>query len=429
MWLRRRQARPDRGHRPSRPAHARGRSRRHPRARRYVCQSGGGLPPAGRLDAVAGLLETARGDDRVRIAAVDIACTPLSSGFAAATDAATRDAVRPPRCPHAPGLDRYCCSTPGCGRRVSRRRATPSDRLHRRRPGLAGIDPAAFAAVIDTLLSRRSPYRAWASAHRRTGPAWQRSPTARAACCSCPTRRSPPRMPREDRQPCHTRVWWPSEAMFTATSGPLPMLPAQLPPLRADRESVVLVEGDLQAATLACNLRGRSGNEPQLAEHRPGRSSGHGRKCVPARARPERPRHGRRVFLPILGREGLALARSVILGEAATLAASRQAEAAGAHDAALRLAQASLRRDPDNTQAELVRVVAEGRIEPAAPEVLHSGAGERAAVATGRDQCHAEGAGPTARAGGGRASRAPPGSRWPPIRMPPERSSRKCSGW
>ena len=46
------------------------------------------------LDALAGLLETARDGDRVRIAAVDIACSSLSNDFASATDAATRDAVR-----------------------------------------------------------------------------------------------------------------------------------------------------------------------------------------------------------------------------------------------------------------------------------------------------------------------------------------------
>jgi hypothetical protein len=49
----------------------------------------------------------------------------------------------------------------------------------------------------------------------------------------------------------------------------------------------------------------------------------------------------------------------VIRGEAATLAAlSRQAEATGAHASAVRLAEASLRRDPDNADASLIREVA-----------------------------------------------------------------------
>ncbi|MGI9176387.1 MAG: hypothetical protein ACR2IT_00850, partial [Pirellulales bacterium] len=78
-------------------------------------------------------------------------------------------------------------------------------------------------------------------------------------------------------------------------------------------------------------------------------------------ARNARPSDG--VFLPLLGREGLALARSAIRGEAATLATlSRQAQATGAHAAAVRLAEASLRRDPDNGDAALVRQVAQRQL-------------------------------------------------------------------
>jgi hypothetical protein len=75
-------------------------------------------------------------------------------------------------------------------------------------------------------------------------------------------------------------------------------------------------------------------------------------------------------FLPLLGREGLDLARRAIRGEAATLAAlSRQAEAAGAHDAAMRLAQASLRRDPDNPAAAVIQSVAQRLPLPGAEDV------------------------------------------------------------
>ena len=62
------------------------------------------------------------------------------------------------------------------------------------------------------------------------------------------------------------------------------------------------------------------------------------------------------IFLPLLGRDGLDIARSAIRSEAASLAQlSRQAAATGAHDAASRLAAASLRRDPDNTDAVIVQ--------------------------------------------------------------------------
>ncbi|MEI8326669.1 MAG: hypothetical protein WCH44_15145 [Betaproteobacteria bacterium] len=56
-------------------------------------------------------------------------------------------------------------------------------------------------------------------------------------------------------------------------------------------------------------------------------------------------------------------------GRPATLAElSRQAEAAGAHDAAQRLAQASLRRDPDNTAAAVIRAVAQRGSDPVPEE-------------------------------------------------------------
>jgi len=46
------------------------------------------------LDAVAGLLEKARPDDRFAIAAVDVTCTPLLKEFKAARDPATAAAAR-----------------------------------------------------------------------------------------------------------------------------------------------------------------------------------------------------------------------------------------------------------------------------------------------------------------------------------------------
>jgi hypothetical protein len=78
------------------------------------------------------------------------------------------------------------------------------------------------------------------------------------------------------------------------------------------------------------------------------------------------------LFLPLVGRESLDLARQVVRGEAATLAAlSRQAEASGARDAAVRLAEASLRRDPDNPEAALVReAVLRTNAEEPSPEPI-----------------------------------------------------------
>ena len=46
------------------------------------------------LDALAGLMENARPEDRFAVAAVDVACTPLTDGFLAAADGGIKKAVR-----------------------------------------------------------------------------------------------------------------------------------------------------------------------------------------------------------------------------------------------------------------------------------------------------------------------------------------------
>ena len=325
------------------------------------------------LDALAGLLETARDGDRVRIAAVDIACSSLSSDFASATDAATRDAVR-----------RLDARTPlGSTDIVAVLEAAPAlfPADQRRRaivyigdgPGLTGIEPAAFAALLDTLTSHRiavsslgvGPQVNWpclaAIAHGTGGMLFVPDETIAAKDAGA-----------KIGSLATARVLWPADAALSSSArqGRLLMLPSRLPPLRADRDSIVLVEGDLQSCRLSCQLAAdREASAAAVSFDIPAPRVTPDNAYLRELARNARDTQG--VFLPILGREGLALSRSVILGEAATLAAlSRQAEAAGSHDAALRLAQASLRRDPDNTDAELVRTVAEGRVEASAPEAV-----------------------------------------------------------
>ncbi|MFZ4734251.1 MAG: hypothetical protein ACOYK7_17080, partial [Pirellulales bacterium] len=136
------------------------------------------------------------------------------------------------------------------------------------------------------------------------------------------------------------------------------MLPGRMPPLRADRDSVVLVLGPLEQGRIEMVLDTGAAvrADAPLSLEVPPTPTVEEHAYLEELARNAFDTDG--VFLPLLGREGLDLARRAIRGEAATLAnLSRQAEATGAHAAALRLAEASLRRDPDNADAAVIRSV------------------------------------------------------------------------
>ena len=163
---------------------------------------------------------------------------------------------------------------------------------------------------------------------------------------------------------------WPEQVAISsaASHARLRMLPARMPPLRGDRDSVVLVEGPLESASIEMLLDTGTAalTAPPVALDVPPVQPQEEHAYLEELVRNARETAG--AFLPLLGREGLDLARHAIRGEAATLATlSRQAEAAGAHDAALRLAQASLRRDPDNATAAVIRSVAQKIPNPGIP--------------------------------------------------------------
>jgi hypothetical protein len=136
------------------------------------------------------------------------------------------------------------------------------------------------------------------------------------------------------------------------------MLPARMPPLRSDRDAVVLAVSPDTIAAISLTARGHAG--PEDAPHEiavtdtPPRDDN---AFLAELARNAWPTAG--LFLPVLGHEGLETARRVIRDEAGMLATlSRQAEAAGARESALRLAAASLRRDPDNPEAAVILTAA-----------------------------------------------------------------------
>jgi len=331
------------------------------------------------LDAVAGLLEKSRPDDRFSIAAVDVSLTPLSKEFKPSRDAATTEASRALDARTPLGSTDLVAALEAAADLFTGRPDAPRCIIYvGDGPGLTGPDPAEFSRAIDGLRSKRisvsslgiGPQVNWpclAAVANATGgmlliPEEQAAGTEKAAA-----KEAGARIGAAAVQP----VAWPEDVALSSdvADARLRLLPGRMPPLRADRDSVILVEGPLEKARLEMKLargteRGAVGVD--LPATRPQEENAY----LAELARNARETDG--VFLPTLGREGLALSRSVIRGEAATLASlSRQAASSGAHDAALRLAEASLRRDPDNAEASVIREVAQrqtGRVPPPPPQ-------------------------------------------------------------
>ena len=313
------------------------------------------------LDAVAGLLEKGRKADRFALAAVDVGFTPLTDAFFAPGDEALRSASRTLDGRAPLGSTDIVLALEQAAEQF------PDDKRPRAvvyigdGPGLIGVDGPEFARVVDLLRTKQiavssigiGPQVNWpclAAIASSTGGAFllpEGDFVAKQVGSVIGLAAIAP-------------VAWPVEA---AVSGDVKrpdaaprMLPKRLPPLRADRDAVVLIEGPPEGLGLRTTLlRGDQKLTAKVAI--PPAVPREENAYLAELTRNAAASDG--VFLPLLGREGLDAARGVIRGEAATLATlSRQAEASGAHDSAVRLAEASLRRDPDNPDASLVRLVA-----------------------------------------------------------------------
>ncbi len=314
------------------------------------------------LDGLAGLLEKARPTDRVAVSAVDVGSTPLTEGFFAPGDPALAAAAR--------GLSGR---TPlGSTDLV----AVLEDAVARFEgegprsivyigdgPGLNGIDPDDFVRLISLLRSNRVSVSSLG-----IGPTvnWQ----CLAALAGNTGGMLMIQTAEDDAKQAGGRIGalavqpisWPRDVVLSSQSAnaALRMLPAELPPLRSDRDSVVLVEGPLESATLEVSL-GDPASPKATVLAVPQATPLPENAYLQELARNARSSEG--IFLPVVGREGLVVAKDLIRGEAASLAVlSAQAQATGAHAAAVRLAEASLRRDPDNQEAGLVREVARRQV-------------------------------------------------------------------
>jgi hypothetical protein len=331
-------------------------------------------------DAVSAVLQAAPARARFRVAAIDVSCEPLSKGFFDAGDEQLQDAVR--------SLDRR--APLGSTDLVGGIEAAldlfgePLDDGPRRRilyigdgPGLAGVEPEAFAAVLSRLRAERTSFSAVGVGPQVNWPLLAATASGSGGMLAVPdTTLSATEAGRLVAGSLAAGVLWPSDVVVSSTQADFGgILPRAFPPLRADRETVVLVDGPAEGVRIDMRLTGElpgdddAGQDAQIEI--PSAAPSSDNAYLAELARNARDSGG--IFLPLLGRKGLDLARGVIRNEATTLVAlGRQAEAAGDSEAALRLAEASLRRDPDNpTAAQLRRVamkqVGGGPLEPPAP--------------------------------------------------------------
>jgi tetratricopeptide (TPR) repeat protein len=313
-------------------------------------------------EAIQGLLEKARASDRFRIAAVDVACTPLDAGFAPANGTEARSALQKlaERTPLGSTdiiavLDAAAdlFDAPAAGRAI----VYVGDG-----PGLNGIDVEDFVAVQEKLRAKRIAVSSIGIGDQVNWPCLAAVANATGGMLLVPAagvsaRDAGARMGSLAIGP----VLWPEDVVLSAKTPAANYrgLPGRLPPLRADRDSILLVGGQLEDGRLDLTLESPAEGHAkrqatvQIPQSEPRQENAYLGELF----RNAFPNNG--AFLPLLGREGLDLARTTLHGEAATLAAlARQAEATGAHESALRLAVAALRRDPDNVEAGLVHAVA-----------------------------------------------------------------------
>jgi hypothetical protein len=313
------------------------------------------------LETLAGMLEKAGSLDRYCPAAADVSCVPLVEGFAPKGDARIAAALTE--------LDRR---TPlGStdlleaidGALAVFDAAGPEPKASNAivyigdGPGIAGVDADAFRQVVETLASRQISFSCVGIGPQLNWPVLAALASDTGGVFVVPEDTVAPRdAGARMATVVSAPIGWPTQVSVTsgAQAARLRLLPARLPPLRGDRDSVFLVEGDVKGAEVDFMLTptGLAGATPvtiAVPDAAPHQENAY----LAELARNARGTDG--FFLPLVGREGLELARSTIRGEAATLAVlSRQAAAAGADAAALRLAQASLRRDPDNPDAAVI---------------------------------------------------------------------------
>ncbi|MFM8282959.1 MAG: hypothetical protein ACKOCW_05305, partial [Planctomycetaceae bacterium] len=318
--------------------------------------------------ALEALVDKCRPADRLSLAACDIACVPLSKRF----DAPTGDDLKAARLAlegrtplgstdivavldeaatlFAPGSAQRTIVYIGDG------------------PGLSGLDGGEYRRMLDGLRGRRITFAALGIGPDVNWPCLAAIANATGGVVmSTDATTSPADVGARMAALAIAPVVWPEDTVLstTAADARLKLLPEQVPPLRGDRDTVLLVVGPLAESRLEFVFE--TGGDTGIVQRQamvavPDGINRPDNAYLEELARNAFDTGG--VFLPTIGREGLELARGVIRSEATTLATlSRQAEVSGAHGSAMRLAFAALRRDPDNAEASVVFTAAQKSIE------------------------------------------------------------------
>ena len=344
------------------------------------------------VTAARGFLEQTRPTDTVMLGAIDVAYAPLHDQFElpasdALNAAMTTLADRTPL-----GNTDLLGGLQSAIEAISQEAGPAAIVYLGDGPGLTSLLPADFAATVAALREQRISFSAITIGPQVNWPCLAALAAGTGGTVLSP---APDQGPLQAGQTLAQQVTapilWPDDSTLTLTStakdASLGMLPFQLPPLRQDRESFVLLLGPMAPAAVEVTVeatptvdRPKAWPEATLTFAIPQREASSDNAFLEQLARNAFDTGG--IFLPLLGREGFDLAGQVIRDEASTLARlSRQAEASGAHAAAARLAAASLQRDPDNADAAIIQAaVSKATAAPIKPVAQVAQTEERSAA-------------------------------------------------
>ncbi len=318
------------------------------------------------LAATKGLLAETRPVDRVLLAAIDVTLAPLGERFEPASSPAVEES-----------LAALASRTPlgntdllgGLESAIDAIGGDPSPAAIvyiGDGPGLTGILPADFAATLAHLRQQRISFSAITVGPQVNWPCLAALAAGSGGNVVSPTNDLPAEQAGAVLAAQVTApILWPDDSTLALTSSAedaqLAMLPFQLPPLRHDRESFVLVLGpsnqlamDVSVEVTPAEDRPDTWTETGLSFKLPACEASSDNAFLEQLARNAFDTGG--IYLPLLGREGLELAKNSILDEAETLTGlALQAKSVGDFETATRLATAALTRDPDDPQAAIIQ--------------------------------------------------------------------------
>ena len=321
------------------------------------------------LEVVRGLLDNIRPHDRVLLAAADTTFVPLMTDFEKAHSSAVVNAQNSlaDRLPlgNTNLLEVLHAALESLGTESG-----PAAILYiGDGPGLTGVLPEDFALTTAALRDSRISFSAVTVGRKINWPCLASIAAATGGNVVQPGATLTASQAGESLAPRMVApILWPDDQTLLVTSftkdTALAMLPFQMPPLRHDRESFVMLLGPLEESVLEISTEMTpfsdhpdAWSNVDLHFEIPKTQPSSDNAFLEQLARNAFATEG--IFLPLLGRDGLERVSSAIQQEAASLALiSRQAEASGNHGAASRLAAASLRRDPDNNMAAIIQTTA-----------------------------------------------------------------------